>query len=189
MKRTAALITAPLILAFGLTACDDNEGTITPAQSETVATEEAADDTEIATEEEAEANDAADEVTSNNPTFGDTYTWPDGLAVTVSAPEVVEPSEYAAGTVDGQENLAFTITVSNGTSEDVESSMILLTVVSAGHEASEIIDTDWEYPTSTILPGKDLTWKVAYSVADPADLQVTVDNVIDFDSPKVHFTN
>lgn len=189
MKRTAAVIAAPLILMLGLTACDDNKGTITPAQSETVATEEATDDTETATEEEAEANDTADEVTSSNPTFGDTYTWPDGLAVTISAPEVVEPSEAAAGTVDGQENLSFTITVTNGTGEDIESSMIMLTVVSGGHEASEIFDTDWEYPTSTILPGKDLTWKVAYSVADPSDLQITVDNVIDFGSPKVHFTS
>lgn len=190
MKRITALAALP-ILALGLAACDDDKGTVTPAQSEAAAVAEAETDTEVATEEEGAADSAADEVTTTNPTFGDTYTWPDGLAVTISEPADFTPTENAAGQVEGQANLAYDITVTNGTSEDIDAAMITLTVSSGGQQSGPIFDTEGgtEMPTATILPGKSLTWKVVYSVADPSDVQITVDNVIDFDSDKVHFTN
>ena len=173
---------------FAVAACGDttpDEETVAVDQTQSSDTAESS----ATGEEEDEAAATDDTSRDGNPSVGDTYTWPDGLAVTISQPVEYTPSESAAGTVDGQANLRFEVTVVNGTSEDVEASMILLTVSSGGRQADEVIDSDWEFPTATILPGNDLTWNVTYSVADPDDLQVTVDNVIDFESEKVHFTN
>lgn len=84
MKRTAALITAPLILMLGLTACDDNKGTITPAQSEAVATEEAADADDASEEETSTPEIVINDYTSDEtgPFLSATYPVKDGFDVT-----------------------------------------------------------------------------------------------------------
>lgn len=181
MKKIAT-ITATIAIALTFTACGSSGGEVT---------ESGTSDAAAQSEETTPTKEATAEEKPENPTFGDTYTWDNGLAVTISEPETYEPSEYAAGTVEGQDNVTLEITVTNDTTEDVESSMFMITVSSGGSEASEIFDTEGgiEFPTSTILPGKSLTWNVAYSVADTNDIQVTFDNVIDFEAEKVHFTS
>lgn len=163
-------------MATALSGCASESGTVTKNDTPQSA----------ATVEETPA-----EAESTTPTFGDTYTWPDGLAVTISEPADFAPSEYAAGQVEGEPALSYDVTVTNGTDEDVEAVAINLTVSSAGKQASPIFDSagGTDMPTATILPGKSLTWKVAYSVADPTDVQITVDNVFAFESTKVHFSN
>ncbi len=178
-NRLVAVVTASLLASL-LVACSSTDGTVSKVESP-VAEASATENGSPATKEKA----------PTNPAFGDTYTWDDGLAVAVSEPSEFSPSEYAAGTVEGQSNIIFDVTVTNGTSEDIESSLVNITVSSGGKEASAIFDTEGgtDFVSSTILPGKSLSWKVAYSVADPADVQMTVDNVVDFDRGKVHFTN
>ncbi|MFZ1382336.1 MAG: hypothetical protein WAS54_06055 [Scrofimicrobium sp.] len=179
----AAVVLIGVIASLGGGGDDSstNTGATTPAAVEESTEESATTEEEEVTEEPA----------NTNPTFGDTYTWDDGLAVTISQPTEFTPSEYSAGAVEGQTALSYEVTLTNGTDKDVESVMIMLTVASGGSEGSAIFDSNngVEIPTSTILPGKSLTWTVAYSVADPADVQISVDNVIDFSAPKVHFTN
>lgn len=183
MKRKMTVLAAitGVTLAASITGCATESGTVTKNDG---TQSEAAVETVTETEQSAEPE-------SSNPHFGDTYTWPDGLEVTISQPVEYTPSEYAVGAVEGETALAYDVTITNGTKEDVESLGINFTVASGGQEGTAIFDTDGgvEMPTSTILPGKSLTWKIAYSVADPTDVQISVDNLTDFSSPKVHFTS
>lgn len=69
--------------------------------------------------------------------------------------------------------------------------MINTKMTSGSKESEEIFDSaaGFETPTATVLPGKSLEWKIGFVVADPADMILTVDNLIAFDQDKVHFTN
>lgn len=187
MRITKPLaVLATIAIAAGLTACGEQSGTISDPTTE--ATTEAVTDAATGTAAE-ETTEAAAEPT--NPTFGQTWTWDDGLAITVSAPTEYAATEYAAGTVDGQSNIAFTVTVTNGTDEDISALFMTVQVVSGGKEGSQIFDTEGgsDIPTADILPGETLSWTQAFSVVDPADIRVSVENSLDFDSEAVHFTN
>lgn len=179
MRRKTIALTTTLLLALSLTACDTKDkGEITPAQSETTQSAPAEDET-------------APEPETTNPKFGDTYTWPDGVALTISAPQEFTPGEYAAGTVEGQPAVAYDITINNGGDKDIESIIVYITGTSGGQEIKSIFDSEngIDVPQATILPGQSLTWKVAYSVADPSDITMTVAIQDDFSRDKVHFTS
>lgn len=188
MKKILA-IAAPIALAITLTGCGSNSGTVTKGEeTETVTVEQSAP-AEETVEEEVEAEPA-----STNPTFGDTYTWPDGLAITISAPqEITLSNEYVGELYDLSVGpvLAFDVTVHNGTDKDVEAMAINMQMTSGSKQAESVFASEdgIDIPTVTILPGKDLSWKVAYVVADPADLQLSVSDLNNFSNDKVHFTN
>ena len=178
------LIPTLAIIALALTGCASKAGTITTTEQVTGQS----------FEEPRAKQKLAKESASTNPTFGDTYTWPNGLAVTISEPEPLTlTNELTADlyNLDAGDLLAFTVTIHNGTSEDVEAFAIITQMTSGSRESEAVFATEdnIDMPTSTILPGKDLIWKVAYVVADPTDMQLTVNNMVDLDSAKVHFTN
>ena len=185
--KIAALI-APLALFLAACSTNDN-GTITQPESETVAVEQSGNETEVVEEETVEVEPA-----KTNPEFGDTYTWPDGLSVTVSAPEEITLSnEYAAEVYDLEVGpvVGFTITLHNGTDEDFESMNINAQMTSGSKQAEPVFEVEQgiSMPTSTVLPGNDLTWKVGYVVSDPEKLQLTLSDMGDYNRDKVHFVN
>ncbi len=108
--------------------------------------------------------------------FGDTYSWKDGLAVTISAPEAYTPSQSAAGAQAGQQAVAFTITIVNKTSEPFDPVLFHVSAQSGNTEASAIYDSGniGSTPTTKLLPGREVTFKVAFSVADPGDIVMEV---------------
>ena len=123
------------------------------------------------------ASPSAPAAASQNAKFGGTFTWSDGLAVTISAPQPYTPSDYAAGVVAGQQHIVFTITVKNGTSANVDTTLSQMTVTSGGTAASSITDINGPQgdvtgmgPQTPVLPGQTVSWKAAFSVANPADL-------------------
>lgn len=177
-RRIGASIAA-IALTLTMTACSSSD-------NGEVVKNGTATSTAVATTPAAEVTTEA----ATNPKFGDSYAWDDGLKVTVSAPSEVTPTEYAAGTVEGWTNLGWTITIENGTSENYDPTMILVKVAAGGQEGSTIFDTDWQgTPTSTILPGNSVTWVAAYAVADPATVQLSIEDVAAFDKGEVIFTN
>ena len=187
MNRKLLAIAAIPTLILSLAACGSSSGTVTKGE-ETVTVEQSAPAEEIVEEEVVE------EPASTNPTFGDTYTWPDGLAITISAPqEITLSNEYMGELYDLSVGpvLAFDVTVHNGTDKDVEAIMINTQMTSGSSESEAVFATEegLDMPSTTILPGKDLTWKVGYIVADPADLQLSVSDLNNFSNDKVHFTN
>ncbi|WP_448006116.1 DUF2510 domain-containing protein [Agromyces bauzanensis] len=106
--------------------------------------------------------------------FGETMVWSDGVALTVSAPEPFTPSEFAAGATLPF-HVVFTLTITNDSSEDLQP-VPLPTLTSGGQDASQIFDVSGEGedvgipPIEVIPPGGSVTWRVAWSVADPQSL-------------------
>jgi hypothetical protein len=123
--------------------------------------------------------------------FGDTMEWDDGVTMTVSEPEQFTPSELAAG-ADQAENLVFTLTITNDSSESMQP-IVVSTLSSDGTEATRIIDIGAEGgqvgipPTTPVQPGESITWQEAWSVADSASL--TLQTAPSFAYESVVFTN
>lgn len=108
--------------------------------------------------------------------FGTAYTWDDGLSVEVGAPEAFTPSEYAAGTEGYSQFVRFTVRIVNGTSENWDPSLFYVTLQSGNQEASQVYDSQQlgDSPTTTLLPGREVEYSIAFSVNDPADLVMEV---------------
>lgn len=181
--RTARISAAVILLsALVLTGCSVEEGA--PATDEPSGTNRPADD---APAEADDAEPAVEETTPpvTNPTFGQAYTWDDGLSLTIGAPEPFTPSEYAAGITDGATNVKFTVTIVNGTDKNFEPAATYLTVQSGNTEASQIFDSEngaGTGPSTALLPGREATFSVGFSVADPADIVMDASVGWDYDS-------
>ncbi|AYG04731.1 hypothetical protein [Gryllotalpicola protaetiae] len=175
----AAVLSSALML--GLTACGTSgapSGGPAPATSDAATTP-------------APTKTAA----SQNAKFGETYKWSDGLAVTISAPQPFTPSQYAAGVTAGQQNLIFTITINNGTTQNVDAGLSQMTLTSGGTAASSITeiggpqgDVTGLGPQTPVLPGQSVSWKAAFSVANPADLTSQF-SITDFNHKPAIFTS
>lgn len=121
-----------------------------------------------------DAGDAFERPTPKLLAFGETYTYPDGVAVTVAEPEPFVPSERAR--VDGPaEYLAITFTIDNG-SEDPLDPMPYPTVSSAGRDGVTVVDPNRteRTPATIILPGAAATWTETFAVADARELVLEV---------------
>jgi len=104
--------------------------------------------------------------------FGETWEWEDGMQVTVSTPKKYRPSEYAAGTDGYTKFVQFTVTVKNGTKKKVD--LIGMADVASGDtEGHEVFDSGKGIegsPSTSILPGRKVTYKVAFGVENPSDI-------------------
>lgn len=119
-------------------------------------------------------------------TFGETFVYENGLAITVSKPKPFTPSDTAA--VPEQKPaayVAFDITIVNNSSENYDPAAWYGTLQSANTEAEKVYDSAQlgEEPTTTVLPGREAAFEVAFAVQDPADLvmEVTV-GIVDYDA-------
>jgi len=148
--------------------------------------------------EAAEAPDDLDESASQPApdalgtlSFGETNVWENGVQLSVSAPEPYTPSEAAVG-ADLPDNLVFTITIRNNSSENLEPSPFPQ-LSSGGQEAGQIFDVmaDGQSvsvpPTTVVLPGQSVSWRAAWSVADPNALTMQV--APNFEYEDAIFTN
>jgi hypothetical protein len=117
-------------------------------------------------------------VTSRTKSFGDTATWPDGHAVTVSEPKPFTPSATAA-TDDSSRYLVVTIVIKNGSTKEFKPGGTTLNASADGVAAGRVFDSKNKItsePSTTVLPGKSVTYRAVLGVqsAGPADLQVDV---------------
>ena len=118
---------------------------------------------------------------------GSGYSYSDGLEVTIGKPTPYKPSESAAGTVEGDSYLVFTVTITNGTKKVFDPSLIQVSVQSGSTEGSSIIDLGNDAgdiggsPSTNILPGRKLTYKTAFGVTNTRDLVVQVTPSFDYD--------
>ena len=130
-----------------------------------------------------------------NLAFGDTMTWDDGVALTVSAPEAYTPSAFAVGSTLAS-NVVFTMTITNNSNENLQP-VPFPTLTSGDQEASQIFDVGEDLegngddvgipPTAIVPPGGSVSWRVAWSVADPASL--TMEASPSFAYANATFTN
>lgn len=109
---------------------------------------------------------------------GKTFRWDDGLAAKVSAPTPYKPDPYAASDGDVHKDrpvVSTTITLANGSSQPWDPASIIVTAASGGEEAVEVFDNHLgDYPSTTLLPGRSTTFRLAFAVKDAQDLAVEV---------------
>ncbi|WP_255306131.1 DUF4190 domain-containing protein [Streptomyces sp. Wb2n-11] len=114
---------------------------------------------------EASASAAAEE--ARNLAFGETYTYENGLKVTVSGPRPFVPDEFAFGHPKGNKAVEVTVTVVNGGSEKTDLKTGLPRVGDAdGADAELLIDGSGRQKvlTGMLLPGKRAVGKYAFSL-------------------------
>ncbi|WP_345379739.1 hypothetical protein [Pseudonocardia yuanmonensis] len=124
--------------------------------------------------------------------FGQTYTYEDGLAVTIAAPEAYTPSTYSSpARSEIARAVVVSITVQNGTSSPFDLSTIWSgpDASFSGGAAEKIYDSTQlpSVESPTVLPGKSYTYERAFAVGSaPGELQVEWTR--DFLSDPVIFT-
>lgn len=199
-KSTVVAMTGIASLALSLGACGLQTGSQTPSPSAgnnrpsdvitstSTVTETAAPTSEAPVEEIEE--EPVPELTGTDPgilKMGDSFTYSDGLQITVSKPSAMTSSEWAYP--ESTQGLAFTITVVNGTGAKYDPSMGTMTVQSGNTEAEEIFDTENGYegsPMTTVLPGREATYKSAFVGTDTKNLVLEFSP--DFDRGSLIFT-
>lgn len=134
----------------------------------------------------AQATDTAAEDTAADSgvyKFGDTAKF-DGLTIGVSEPAAFTPSEYAyVGENPTPNNVKMTVTITNTGSKAYDPVLTSTTVSSGSQESEAIIDTEANIgvpPTTKVLPGKSVSYDVAFNVADANDLQLDVTGGFDY---------
>lgn len=108
--------------------------------------------------------------------FGSAFTWEDGLSVTVGEPAPYEPSEYAAKGETFTEFVVFDVVIVNNTGAPWDPALIYATLQSANQEGDRVFDSAQlpPEPTTKLLDGREVTFKLAFGVADTADLVLEV---------------
>ncbi|MET9629813.1 hypothetical protein ABZX92_20355 [Lentzea sp. NPDC006480] len=124
------------------------------------------------------------------PTWGERYTWENGLSVEVAAPVACTPGQYAAP-ANIARAVKFKVTITNGTSAAFETALLTIgnDAQFNGQQAERIFDSSGcgsTFDTTTVLPGKTYTYDVAYSVGkQPGEMQLVFEP--SFNSDKAAF--
>ncbi|WP_136517791.1 hypothetical protein [Cellulomonas telluris] len=148
--------------------------------------EEPGDEAADQDEADAPAGSAAEEPPGRQrpttTTFGSTYTYDTGLAVTVAAPEPFEPSDTADAGATG-EHLRFAVTITNGTPEPWTPTFFETSAASGGIRGTPVFDSVAGLlgipPQEPLPPGGSVTFDLGYTVSDPETvvLEVTAGGV------------
>lgn len=134
-------------------------------------------------EEEPEA-DPEPEADSGEIAFGETWTWDDGVSVTVSEPEAYTPGEYSFGGEGYDEHVLFTVTVANESGAGIDLNLFTVSVQSGRTEGEQIFDSENGVdgsPMTTLLDGRDVEFIVAFGIEDPDDIVMQLAPTFDHD--------
>ena len=166
-KRSISASIIAIFLGLVLTGCVGAKSTSSPS-----AEPKSDSDSSVVDPAFAEEPDSEEEEEIGNLAFGDAVTYVDDVSISVSTPAGFTPGEYAAG-ADQEANLVFSITITNGSKENLDP-RTYSKVSSGGVESSSIFDSGNPVgdlgggPSTVILPGGTIAWMEAYSVKDPA---------------------
>lgn len=177
-KTTFSALSLALALTVSLGACGQVTGSETSSPStgtnrpaETTAPEDMTE--EDMTEAEAEDQLAAEpepSLTGTDPgilELGKSFTYSDGLQVTIGKATPVSTSYGPA--------VSFDITVVNGMDHKYDPSMDFISAQIANVEGEEVFDTENGYegaPMTSILPGRESTYKIAFEGSAVKDIVV-----------------
>jgi hypothetical protein len=121
--------------------------------------------------------------------FGDTYTYTDGLAVTVSKVASYTPSQYAAGTHPGDSAIVLTVKLTNGAKKAFDMSLVGVNVKAGadGVAGEDIFDDNSGTGFSgSIVPGSSASAKFAFDIPKGAtgalDIEVQPDSGLEYAS-------
>lgn len=182
MKKTAITLTLSALLALpacgvptsGSTEDSPESGTNRPETSQVDPDASEAEAENAAAPDAPESSPEADEGTKVQ-SFGDSFTYEDGLQITVSTPTAMTSGQWAIPA--NAEGSAFTVTIVNGTDAPFDPVMTNLTAQSGNTEAEQIFDSENGYngpPSTTLLPGREAQFKVAFATSDPDDIVLEI---------------
>lgn len=121
--------------------------------------------------------------------FGETYAWNDRLSVTISEPQAFTPDEWSAGGEAFDKHILFEATIVNGTDEPFDPDMFSASAQSGNVEADSVFDGSAGLdgaPYTTLLPGRETTFKYGFGVMDPKDIVLEVS--VDWERPDIIWT-
>lgn len=106
---------------------------------------------------------------------GDWATWPDGIKVTISDPVPYIPGEYAATGGEHETYLTFNVLVKNTGDKLYDPTLFMTSMSADGHEGESVFDDKMGLtPQTALLPGKSMSFPVAFGVQSTTDLVVQV---------------
>ncbi|MBX7442905.1 MULTISPECIES: DUF4352 domain-containing protein [unclassified Arthrobacter] len=158
MSSTARsiVVTAATLTLGSLAGCDGGSNTITPGAEGAPATKSA-------------APPAPNAEVKLSGSFGDTITFPSGVAVKVAPPAAVPAPQYSAGGVEGK-IVTFDLSVTNGGTEPINAGLMGFPKVSYGasgtqaQNATDIQSGIGASSLSTILPGETQSVKLGFGI-------------------------
>jgi hypothetical protein len=181
MRSTVLLAAASLIMAT-LSGCSSSTGSVSPTA--TVTETVTANASEPPDDASTPAGEGEETPAGAQAKFGETFSYGDGLQITVSKPAPYRPSQYAACD-KGVSHLVWTVTVKNGTTEPYDPSGYSDTVQSGQTEGSSCFDSGKGLegePNTTLLAGRTVTWKVGFGVENPDDVVMEVRPGFEYES-------
>lgn len=104
-------------------------------------------------------------------TFGEAFTWDDGITVKVGPPQSYKPTQYASAP-RAASFVAFDVTLVNKTGKPFDPNLLYMTLQSGNRQASQVFDSGKlpDPPSTTLLDGREAKWRVAWGVKAPQDL-------------------
>jgi hypothetical protein len=122
--------------------------------------------------------------------FGESYTWDDGVTLTVRKPEKFKPSDTAAAE-KANDYLRFTVTVVNKSDKPLDLGLTYITVQSSNKEAEQVFDSANDLdstPDTKLLKGRESEFDVGFGVADPKDVVMEVALQDNFERPNLLYS-
>ena len=119
-----------------------------------------------------------------NPTFGKTFTYQNGLQLTVGPPKAFTPSPNRLGP-HFPAYVRFRVTIVNGTTKNYDASIFNATVQSTNIEGEFVADSAQGLtgsPSTVLLPGREAVFDIAYGVNDPKDIVMEVRAGFEYES-------
>jgi hypothetical protein len=108
--------------------------------------------------------------------FGKSYSWDDGVSVTVAKPTKFKPSAYTV-VEKSKRYLKFTVTVVNKSNKPINLGLTYISVESRNEEAREVFDSGSGLrgpPDTKVLKGRTSEFDVGFGVADPQDVALEI---------------
>ncbi|QIQ06962.1 DUF4190 domain-containing protein [Streptomyces liangshanensis] len=133
---------------------------------------------EVKAAEAAEDRKAREEEKARHLSFGETYTYENGLKVTVAEPQPFTPDDYVFGHAKGNEAVQVTVTVVNSGKERISVETGLPNVNDADGASTElVIDGSGRQKVITgyVLPGRKSVGKYAFSLPPDAADRIEVE--------------
>jgi hypothetical protein len=109
--------------------------------------------------------------------FGDTYTWKDGVSITISAPAPYTPANRYTTIAPGTSGLSFTVTIVNSSTAEYNPGMFHASAQSGNVEADQIFDSAGGLggqPETVVLPTREVSFPIGFAVTNPADIVMQV---------------
>lgn len=110
-------------------------------------------------------------------TLGETFERSDGVSITISEPRKFTPSEYAADRYSSPAFVVMDVKIKNDGEQNFDPIETYASAQSGDKEAEDIYDSEQDIgspPSTSVLPGRSTSYKIAYGVQDSKDLVVEI---------------